>query len=128
MHDVSSGKNWEALAPYSQGKKIDPQPLIFLSGQVSIDEDGNIIGVGDLREQTRRVFANISDLLAAAGSSLNKVVKITYFVTDMQNWSVVHEVRKEFFPTHKPASTTVEVSRLHKPEYLIEVEVIALAH
>jgi 2-iminobutanoate/2-iminopropanoate deaminase len=126
MKNISSGKQWERDAPYSQGKHIESSSLIFLSGQVSTADNGDLVGKDDLGAQARQVFNNIKDLLESAGSSMNRVVKLTYYVADMGEWPVVHGVRNEFFPDHKPASTTVEISRLHKAEYLIEIEAIAL--
>ena len=126
MKDITSGKEWEAKAPFSQGKKICFHSLVFLSGQVSIDDHGNVVGKGDLTAQTRKVFDNIRDLLAVAGSTMSDIIKMTYYVTDMDEWEKVHAVRAEYFSDHMPASTTVQVSRLHKSEYLIEIEVVAL--
>lgn len=124
---VTSGKPWEQKVGFSQCIRFEGGPLLFLSGQVSLDADGQLVGRDDLRLQARTAFNNISDLLHAGGSSMESIIKLTYFVTDMSQWSIVQEVRAEFFPTYFPASTTVEVSRLHRPEYLIEIEAIALA-
>ena len=128
MKLISSGKKWEGDVAYSQCFRCEAGPLLFLSGQVSIDPAGKVVGHGDLALQTRTVFGNIKDLLAAGGSTMEDVIKLTYFVVDMKNWSDVQKVRAEFFPRHHPASTTVEVSGLHKEEYLIEIEAIAVAH
>lgn len=124
---VTSGKPWEQKVGFSQCIRFEGGPLLFLSGQVSLDADGQLVGRDDLRLQARTAFNNIRDLLHAGGSSMESIIKLTYFVTDMSQWSIVQEVRAEFFPTYFPASTTVEVSRLHRPEYLIEIEAIALA-
>ena len=126
--DITSGKAWEKEAPYSQGKAVNAGRFVFLSGQVSLDSDGNVLGNGNMEEQTRVVFSNIEALLSAAGCSLTDTVKLTYFVTDMSKWESVHRVRGEFFPDYHPASTTVEVTQLHKPEYLIEIEAVAVVH
>jgi 2-iminobutanoate/2-iminopropanoate deaminase len=122
---VTSGKPWEGEVAFSQAFLVEAGPLIFLSGQVAIDRDGKPVGGNSLSAQTRVAFSNIQDLLEAAGSSLEDVIKLTYFVRDMSQWSQVQQVRAEFFPKHHPASTTVEVSRLYKEEYLIEIEAIA---
>lgn len=124
---ITSGKPWEKKVGFSQCIRFEGGPLLFLSGQVSLDAEGNLVGKGDLRTQARTAFSNIRDLLHGAGSSMESIVKLTYFVTDMSQWPIVQEVRSEFFPGYFPASTTVEVTGLHKPEYLIEIEAIAVA-
>lgn len=123
---VASGKSWEKKVAFSQCIRVEGGPLLFLSGQVALDADGMLVGEGDLREQTRVAFSNVRDLLQAAGSSMESIVKLTYYVRDMSQWPVVQSVRAEFFPTYFPASTTVEVSSLHRPEYLIEIEAVAI--
>ena len=127
MKLISSGKKWEGDVAYSQCFRCEAGPLLYLSGQVSIDPAGKVVGHGDMAVQTRTVFGNIRNLLAAAGSTMEDVVKLTYFVVDMKRWSEVQKVRAEFFPQHHPASTTVEVTRLFKEEYLIEIEAVAVA-
>jgi reactive intermediate/imine deaminase len=121
-----SGKRWEQTAQFVQGTVVSPGPLIYLSGQVAVDDTGNVVAKGDLAGQTRQAFSNIRDLLEVASSSLNQILKLTYYVTDMSRWAEVAAVRAEFFPTYLPASTTVEVSRLHNEESMIEIEAIAV--
>jgi len=123
---VAAGKAWEKAVSYTPAVRVETGPLLFLSGQVARGADGSLVGRGDLTEQTRQAFRNLCDLLEAAGSSVNHVIKLTYFVRDMSQWSKVAAVRAEFFPAYLPASTTVEVSRLFNPDYLIEIEAIAL--
>ena len=125
---ITSGKKWETEVAFSQCFRCEVGPLLYVSGQVSIDAGGQVVGPGDLTVQTRTAFGNIRDLLAAGGSTMEDVIKLTYFVTDMSRWLEVQKVRAEFFPNHHPASTTVEVSRLFKKEYLIEIEAVAVAH
>lgn len=122
-----SGKPWEKdkSVRFAQGVVISAGPLIVLSGQVSVDEMGRDVAPGDLKAQARQAFSTIRDLLAVQGASLDQVVKLTYFVTDMSRWSEVQAARAEFFPTHMPASTTVQVTRLNHPESMIEIEAIA---
>jgi enamine deaminase RidA (YjgF/YER057c/UK114 family) len=99
---------------------------IYVSGQVPLDRDGNLVGAGDLRAQTRQVFENIKTALAAAGASFGNVAKLTYFVTDASQVQIVRDVRDTFIdPAHPPASTLVEVRRLVRKEFLIEIEAIA---
>lgn len=100
--------------------------LLFVSGCVALDADGNLVGEGDVVAQTRQVFENIGLCLAAAGASFADVVKVTTFLTNIDDRPAVNEVRKEVFGTAKPASTLVEVSALVLPEFLIEVEAVAV--
>ncbi len=100
--------------------------LLFVSGCVSIDEHGQVVGEGDVVAQARQVFANIGLVLAAAGASFADVVKVTTFLTDIDDRARINPVRQEFFGEARPASTLVEVSALVLPEFLIEVEAVAV--
>ena len=99
---------------------------IYLSGQVALDPDGNVVAKGDMKAQTRQAWENIKAVLEAAGASLNDVVKITQFITDMSRFMETQEVRKEYFTDFAPASTTVEIKSLAFPDLLIEIEVVAV--
>lgn len=109
---------------FSQGVKVGN--TVFVSGQLSRDAAGNVIGKGDMAAQTRQVVLNLQRVLRAAGAELRHVVKLTVFVTDMSRISEAWKVREEFFAGHPPASTGVEVSRLTHPDFLIEMEAIAV--
>lgn len=101
--------------------------LIYLSGQAAIDADGQIVGVGDFDAQAEQTLKNISAVLEAAGSSLDKVFKVTIFLTDMGHFPKVMALRKQWFRPPYPADTIVEVSALALPELVIEIEAVALA-
>src|SRR5688572_18629210 len=109
---------------YSQGVRAGD--TIYVSGQVSTDTTGRVVGKGDMRVQTRQTLENIRRVLAAEGATLDDVVKVTMFVTDMSRADEAREVRKQYFVKHPPASTGVEVSRLAHPDYLIEIEAVAV--
>ncbi len=118
---------WDDNFPLAQGLKVGN--FVFLSGQVALDSDGNVIGKGDLRAQTRQVFENISAILAKAGCTLNDVVRMTTYFTcplDMQMSQEYFDVRREFFKGHRPASTGVQVTALVEKDLLLEVEVMAI--
>ena len=100
--------------------------LLFVSGCVALDADGNLVGEGDVVAQTRQVFENIGLCLSAAGASFDDVVKVTTFLTDIGDRAAVNLVRQEVFGGARPASTLVEVSALVLPEFLIEVEAVAV--
>ena len=99
--------------------------LLFVSGCVPVDGDGTLVP-GDVVAQTRQVFANVGAVLHAAGASFADVVKVTVFLTDVDDRAAVNTVRQEVFGDARPASTLVEVSRLAIPGARIEVEAIAL--
>jgi 2-iminobutanoate/2-iminopropanoate deaminase len=100
--------------------------LLFVSGCVALDESGNVVGAGDVVAQARQVFANIRLVLAAAGATFADVVKVTTFLTDIDDRARINPVRQEFFGAARPASTLLEVSALVLPEFLIEVEAVAV--
>ena len=100
--------------------------LLFVSGCVALDADGKLVGEGDVVAQARQVFENIGLCLSAAGASFGDVVKVTTFLTDISDRARINPVRQEFFGDARPASTLVEVSALVVPEFLIEVEAVAV--
>ncbi len=112
---------------YSQGIKVtNAHTLLFLAGQVAYDKDGGVAHRGDFKGQARAVFNAIRALVEAAGGTLANVVKINTYVTDVRNRPEFRVVRDEFFGAKGPASTMVEVSALAHPDYLIEVEAVAV--
>lgn len=117
----------DPFAPFriAQGYRVGD--LIFLSGQASLDEHGAIVGAGDFAAQAEQVFANISRLLAVAGSDLSRVVKVTIYLTDMAHFPEIVALRGRYFTPPYPADTIVEVRALALPELMIEIDVIALA-
>jgi reactive intermediate/imine deaminase len=99
---------------------------VYIAGQVALDAQGRIVGAGDLAAQTRQVFANLDVALKAAGATFANVVKTNYYMRDASQVAVVREIRSKFFTKELPASTLVEVPRLANPDFLIEIEVIAV--
>lgn len=125
MRDVVSTKDApQAIGPYSQAIKAGE--LVFLSGQIAIDPATSNIIQGDISAQTERVVKNISAILAAAGTSLERVVKTTVFLKNMSEFAAMNEVYGKFWKSAPPARSTVEVARLPK-DVLVEIDVIALA-
>ena len=100
--------------------------IMFTTGQLSQNEDGTVHAPDDVEAQTRRVYERISAILAEAEMSLDNIVKAQIFVTDMADSPTVAKVRDELFRNNPPVSTLVQVSGLMKPEYKVEVEVIAM--
>ena len=113
--------------PYrlSQGFRVGD--LLLISGQAAIDESGALVGVGDFDAQAEQVFRNLQRVLEAGGSSLDRVVKVTIFLTDMANFPKIVELRGAWFTPPYPADTIVEVTSLALPELEIEIEAIAVA-
>lgn len=121
--------------------KLDPDPgepfriaqgyrvgdLVIVSGQAAIDEQGQLVGVGDFDAQAEQAFANLRRTLEAAGSSLDKIVKVTIYLTDMSNFPKIVELRGRHFTEPWPADTIVGVTALALPELEIEIEAMALA-
>ncbi len=99
---------------------------IYISGQVAFDAKGQLVGRGDLAAQTKQVFANLDTALKAAGATFNDVVKANYFMLDASQVQVIRDVRSEYFTKELPASTLVQVGRLANPDFLVEIEVIAV--
>ncbi len=108
----------------SQGFRVGE--LLLVSGQAAIDEHGAIVGAGDFDAQAEQVFRNLERVLAAGGSSLADVVKVTIFLTDMANFPKIVELRGRWFTPPYPADTIVEVTALALPELEIEIEAIAV--
>jgi 2-iminobutanoate/2-iminopropanoate deaminase len=121
---VSTHDGPKAIGPYSQAVKANG--LIFVSGQIAIDPVTNTLVSGDVGFQTERVMANLSGILKAAGSGLDKVVRATVFLKNMNDFAGMNEVYGKHFPSAPPARSTVEVARLPK-DVLVEIDVIALA-
>ena len=98
--------------------------FLFVSGHVATDASGNVVGVGDCEAQSRQVMASIREVVTTAGGRMEDVAKITCFLTDMSNYAAYAKVRLETWPSNPPASSTVGVSALVRPEFLVEVEAI----
>jgi reactive intermediate/imine deaminase len=101
--------------------------ILFISGQVPLDAEGQLVGVGDVAAQARQVFENLTRALEAADATWSNVVKLAYFVRDVGEMPAVRSIRDEYIDTeHPPASTLVEVSSLFRDDVLIEVDAVAV--
>jgi 2-iminobutanoate/2-iminopropanoate deaminase len=100
--------------------------LVFVSGCVATDGDGRVVGGNDVVAQTRQNLENIKRCLAAAGATFADICKVTVFLRNIGDREKVNTVRKEYFGAHRPASTLVEISRLVRDDYLIEIEATAV--
>lgn len=120
----------EGLPPpagYSHVVDAPAGRIVYISGQVPLDADGELVGAGDLDAQVQQVFGNLSLALQAAGATWSDVVKLNYFVRDVSRLDSVRAIRNEFVDTERPpASTLVEVSGLFRDDVLIEVDAVAI--
>jgi 2-iminobutanoate/2-iminopropanoate deaminase len=114
----------QAIGPYSQA--IRANGFVFVSGQVAIDPTTQQVITGNVADQTDRVLQNLSAILKAAGTGLERVVRATVFLKNMGDFTAMNEVYGRYFASTPPARSTVEVSRLPK-DVLVEIDVIALA-
>ena len=112
------------IGPYSQAIAVDGK-FVYTAGQIPLDPATNQLVEGDIKEQTRRVLQNLEQILAAAGSSMGKVVKTTVFLKDMGEFAAMNEVYAEFLGAAAPARSTVEVARLPR-DVRVEIEAIGL--
>ena len=98
--------------------------LLYVSGQVAQDGEGNTVGIGDAGAQTRQIMSRIRTIVEAAGATMQDVVKITTFIVNIDDYPAFSQVRSETFPADPPASSTVVVAGLVRPEFLVEVEAV----
>ena len=116
----------DPYAPYKISQAIRHGDLVYVSGQAAIDGSGALVGVGDFDAQAEQAFRNLQRVLDAAGSGLDRIVKVTIFLTDMAaNFPKIVDLRGRWFSEPYPADTIVEVTSLALPELEIEIEAIA---
>jgi reactive intermediate/imine deaminase len=118
----------KTVGAYSQGLKVDigDKAMVFVSGQLAMDAEGNPVAPDDIGAQTRYIFENIKKILGEAGAKLEDVVKVQIFVTDVTKFPQVSAVRNEYLGEIKPVSTLLEISRTVKDGCDIEIEVTAI--
>lgn len=119
---ISTPKAPAAIGPYSQAVLVNG--MLFTSGVIPIDPETNTLVEGDVAVQARQAIGNLKNLIEASGSSMDKVVKTTVFIKDMNDFGKINDIYKDFFTSDFPARSCVEVARLPK-DVLIEIEAIA---
>ena len=112
---------------YSFSPALKAAGLIYVSGQLALDANGKLVGEGSVEAQSRQIFGNIETILRAAGSSMQRVLRLVCYCVDFSDYAAYSKVRSEIFAQRYPASTTVGVASLLVPGALLEIDVIALA-
>ena len=115
-----SGHFSQAIAIEAKGK------LVFLSGMTAKRPDGTIAGIGDIEAQTRQVCENLKSAIEAAGGTMDDICRVDVYVRNMEHFDKIHKVRREYFKAPAPASTMVEIAKMTSPDYLIEINAIAV--
>lgn len=117
----------DPYAPYLLSQAIRAGGLVFVSGQAGVGDDGTIVGPGDFDRQADQAFRNLERALQAADSGLDRIAKVTIYLTSMTHFPKIVELRRRWFSPPYPADTIVEVSALYSPEAMIEIEAVAIA-
>ena len=100
--------------------------MVFISGMTARKPDGTIAGIGDVEAQTRQVCENLKAAMVDAGGKLTDICRVDVYVRNIEHFEIIHKVRREYFPAPAPASTMVEVAKMVKADYLIEISAIAV--
>jgi len=119
------GGVWAPFGAFSMGVIQGDGQLVYLKGQVALDKDGQVVGKGDMRAQTRKTLENIQAVLASVGGKMTDIVSLTHYVTDIELFMKTGDIRREFFTEPFPATTTVQIVRLYHAELLVEITATA---
>ena len=111
---------------YSQGLMVKKGTLVVISGQVAWDVNGNLVGKGDIKAQTRQVFENLKNMLASAGATFKDVIKLGIFLKNAEDFGTLKEVRAQYLTTPYPPTTLLIVKNLAREEWLLEIEAMAI--
>ena len=124
---ITSDKIRQPSGHFSQATVIEARgKLVFISGMTSRKADGTIAGIGDIAVQTRQVCENLKAAVEAAGGNMDDIVRVDVYVRNMEHFDQIHKVRREYFKAPAPASTMVEICKMTSPDYLIEINAIAV--
>jgi len=125
--EISSDKIRKPSGVFSHATVIEAEGrIVFISGMTARRPDGTIAGIGDITAQTRQVCENIKAAVEGAGGTLDDVCRVDVYIRNMEHFQAIHEVRQQYFKPPLPASTMVEISKMTSPEYLIEINAIAV--
>jgi len=127
MMQIQSRKIRQPCGQVSHAIEVEAKGrLVFISGMTARRADGTIAGLGDVEAQTRQVCENIKSALESAGGTMDDVCRVDVFVRNIEHFEKIHKVRREYFKAPAPASTMVEVTKMVNPDYLIEINAIAV--
>jgi reactive intermediate/imine deaminase len=124
MREIINPKNVHWPIGYSHIAKIGD--TVHVSGQLPLDQEGKIVGKGDMTLQTEKTYENLKKCLESVGATINDIVMLRVFVTDLEEFQKTGEVRKKYFGKYRPATTGLEISRLYFDDAMIEVEATAV--
>jgi enamine deaminase RidA (YjgF/YER057c/UK114 family) len=133
--EMSMQRNFELLVPntmpksvgYSQVATVTGGNIVFVAGQVALDKSGNVVGKDDFRAQVQQVFENLKAAMEAAGGTFDDVIKLNSYVLDLSHLPEFREVRDKYVNLkNPPTSTAIQVPRLFRPEFLVEIEAVAV--
>jgi reactive intermediate/imine deaminase len=126
---IRTDKVREPIGHFSQAIAIEAKgKLVFISGMTARRPDGSIAGIGDIEAQTRQVCENIKSAVESAGGTMEDVCRVDVYVRNIEHFDKIHKVRREYFKAPAPASTMVEVTKMVSPDYLIEINAIAVVN
>jgi len=124
---ITSAKIRQPSGHFSQATMIEASGrLVFISGMTARRPDGTVAGIGDIEAQTRQVCENLKASMEAAGGTMDDIWRVDVYVRNMEHFDQIHKVRREYFMAPAPASTMVEVTKMTSPDYLIEINAIAV--
>jgi 2-iminobutanoate/2-iminopropanoate deaminase len=124
---ITSDKIRQPTGHFSQATMIEARgKLVFISGMTARRADGSIAGIGDIEVQTKQVCENIKSAVETAGGKMDDIVRVDVYVRNMEHFEQIHKVRREYFKAPAPASTMVEICKMTSPDYLIEINAIAV--
>ena len=125
MKKVIAPKNLHRPFGYAHAIQIDK--TLYISGQIPLDMDMNVVGKNDMAAQTEQVYGNLKKVLEDAGATMTNIVMLNIYCTDIERFdNETHGLRKKYFGDYYPAVTAVEVKRLYRPDFMIEVEAVAV--
>ena len=122
---VNPPSTWAPFGAFSMAVVQGAGQIVHLKGQVSLDRSGQVVGAHDMRAQVRKVLENIRDLLASMGGEMGDVISLVHYATDIEQFMQTGDIRKAFFSTPYPITTTVEVRKLYHPDLVIEITAVA---
>ncbi len=116
---------WSPFGAFSMGVIQGNGQIVYLKGQVSLDQSGRVVGKGDMRAQTRKTLENIRTVLGSVGGTMADIVSLTHYVTVIDKFMGTGDIRREFFSEPYPVTTTVQVMRLYDPDLMVEITAVA---